>query len=96
MFELQKFPDGAKRLKSSMTIIWKEILKNMNYKEKDTKSILAYLETVGGESSVDEIIKQSGAEKLRVYPILFELEQRGVVRRTKTTMWGAIDRVKLI
>ena len=69
---------------------------NMNYKEKDTKAILAYLESVGNEASVDDIVKNSGAEKMRVYPILFELEQRGVVRRTKTTMWGAIDRVKLV
>ena len=69
---------------------------SMNYKEKDIKAILDYLESVGGEASVNDIIANSGAEKLRVYPILFVLEQRGVVRRAKTTMWGAIDSVRLV
>ena len=48
------------------------IMKEIDYKEIDRKSILEYIEKQGGQCPVQDIIKDSGAEKLRVYPILFE------------------------
>ncbi|MGM9703878.1 MAG: helix-turn-helix domain-containing protein [Prevotella sp.] len=69
---------------------------SISNKERDIKAILTYLESVGKEANVDDIVKNSGAEKSKVYTILSELEHRGVIRRTKTTMWGTINGVKLI
>lgn len=68
----------------------------MNYKERDRKLIMEYMATRGGEVSVEDIIRESGAEKLRVYPILFEEEQAGHVKVTDREWMGAAERVKLI
>ena len=50
-----------------------------NYKQQDFNKILSYLKE-NSISSVDAIIQESGAEPLRVYPILFELIQEKVIR----------------
>jgi len=47
------------------------------------------------EVMVNDIIDNSGAEKLRVYPILFEEEQRGRIHVVKTVDMGAPDIVTL-
>ena len=49
----------------------------MNYKIIDTQKIIDYIASFYGAVSVDDIIQNSGADKLRVYPALFELEQNG-------------------
>lgn len=49
----------------------------MNYKEIDTQRIIDYIESSADGVLVDDIIIYSGADKLRVYPALFELEQSG-------------------
>ena len=48
-----------------------------DYKHRDTLLILRYLRQHPAGISVDDIILHSGADKLRVYPALFELEQDG-------------------
>ena len=53
------------------------MLIDMNYKEIDTQRIIDYIGTFANGVSVDDIILHSGADKLRVYPALFELEQSG-------------------
>ena len=67
----------------------------MDYKQQSTHLILHYLKTVGGTTSVRDIIAHSGAERLRVYPILFELEQEGRVEVTKREELGAPKMVRL-
>ena len=47
----------------------------MNYKELDTQRIKDYIRSYPDGVEVEDIIAHSGAEKLRVYPALFELEQ---------------------
>ena len=46
----------------------------MNYKELDTQKIKDYILSHPDGVEVEDIIAHSGAEKLRVYPALFELE----------------------
>ncbi|MGN0258645.1 MAG: hypothetical protein ACI4CA_09790 [Bacteroides sp.] len=67
-----------------------------NYKEIDRKRIMDFIAAQGGEVDVKCIIKESGAEKLRVYPILFEEEQEGHLVVTVRERLGAAERVKLV
>lgn len=66
----------------------------VNYKERDRKLIMDYMAARGGEVDVERIINESGAEKLRVYPILFEEEQAGNIVVTERCKLGAASRVK--
>ena len=50
---------------------------DVNYKIIDTQRIIDYITSFPKGVFVEEIIQNSGAEKLRVYPALFELEQSG-------------------
>lgn len=47
---------------------------DVNYKIIDTQRIIDYITSFPKGVFVEEIIQNSGAEKLRVYPALFELE----------------------
>lgn len=49
----------------------------LNYKVIDTQKIASYINSSAADISVEDIIQNSGADKLRVYPALFELEQSG-------------------
>ena len=66
----------------------------MNYKQLDRERILSYLKA-NPISTVDAIIEHSGAEKLRIYPILFELNQENIIRAVEETEWGAPVKVVL-
>ena len=57
------------------------------YKELDCHKILSYLEE-HPVCTVDSIMKESGTEPLRVYPLLFELAQEKKIRITEETGWG--------
>lgn len=65
-----------------------------NYKEQDRKLILEFLKGKA-EVHVSDLMAYSGAEKLRVYPILFEEEQAGYVKVLKRCGLGAPDIVAL-
>ena len=65
-----------------------------NYKKQDREQILAYLKA-HPISSVEVIMEESGAEPVRVYPILFELNQEKKIRVLEETGWGAPLRVEL-
>lgn len=67
----------------------------MNYKQQDREHILSYLKT-HPVSTVDAIIQESGAERLRVYPILFELSQEKKIRVVEESEWGAPVKVELM
>ena len=61
---------------------------NMDYKQQDTLRILDYLRRYPNGVSVDDIIRHSGADRLRVYPALFELEQDGQLEVLEREMLG--------
>lgn len=68
-----------------------------NYKEEDTAKIAAYLRSHSdGAVFVDDIIAHSGAERLRVYPILFEMEQDGIIEVTERELLGAPRKVRIL
>ena len=65
-----------------------------NYKKQDRDQILAYLKA-HPISSVEAIMEESGAEPVRVYPILFELNQEKKISVLEETGWGAPLRIEL-
>ena len=65
-----------------------------NYKKQDREYILTYLKA-HPICSVEAIMEESGAEPVRVYPILFELNQEKKIRVLEETGWGAPLRVEL-
>lgn len=66
-----------------------------NYKKRDTLAILAYLR--GKEKvEVKSIMERSGAESLRVYPILMELSLSRRLRIDEENDFGAPVVVTLI
>ena len=62
---------------------------DMNYKTLDTQRITDYLSVSSHEVTVEDIILHSGADKLRVYPALFELEQSGWLEVVEREELGA-------
>lgn len=62
---------------------------DINYKIIDTQRIIDYIAAFPKGVSVEEIIQNSGAEKLRVYPALFELEQSGFLEVLEREELGA-------
>lgn len=66
----------------------------MNYKELDTQRIKDYIQSHADGVEVEDIIAHSGAEKLRVYPALFELEQEGWLAVTEREELGSPKRVR--
>lgn len=68
---------------------------DMNLKEKDTAAIVNYLQEKK-VASVDDIKKESGADPMRVFPILFELEHGHVIEVVQRESLGAAQMVKLL
>ena len=66
----------------------------MNYKRLDSQKIKKYIQQFPDGVEVEDIIAHSGAEKLRVYPALFELEQEGWLTVTEREELGSPKRVK--
>ena len=62
---------------------------NVNYKIIDTQKIVDYIISFPNGISVVNIILYSGADKLRVYLALFELEQSGWLEVLKREELGA-------
>ena len=62
---------------------------DVNYKIIDTQRIIDYITCFHKGVFVEEIIQNSGAEKLRVYPALFELEQSGFLEVLEREELGA-------
>ena len=67
----------------------------IDYKHLDTQRILRYLQQHPEGTSVENIILHSSADKLRVYPALFELEQAGRLEVQEREELGAASRVRL-
>ena len=67
----------------------------MNYKSLDIQKIRCAIRSCPEGLAVTELIGRSGADPLRVYPILFELEQSGWLEVTERSEWGAPRWVRL-
>lgn len=67
----------------------------INYKELDRQAILNYL-AGKGEVFVGKVLDESGANRLRVYVLIFELRDAGKVEITESNEWGSPLTVKLI
>ena len=65
-----------------------------NYKQLDRDRVLLYLKE-HRVSTVDAIVEQSGAEPLRIYPLLFELAQEKLIHIVEENAWGAPLKVVL-
>lgn len=66
-----------------------------NYKKQDMEAIIAYMK--GKEVvEVEDIIENAGAEPLRVFPILFELEQAGKIEVLENESLGSSKVVRLV
>ena len=65
-----------------------------NYKDQDRKKILDFMKGKA-EVYVDDIEKRSGAEKLRIYPILFEGEMSGYIKVITRSGLGSPEIVTL-
>lgn len=61
----------------------------LNYKELDTRKIIDYINSFSESVAVEDILRHSGADKLRVYPALFELEQAGFLEVVEREELGA-------
>ena len=70
-------------------------MEEINYKELDRKAILSYLGSHDGEVEVGKILAESGANRLRVYNLLWELEHDGTIEVTHQSELGTPEMVKL-
>lgn len=61
----------------------------MNYKIIDNQKIIDYINSFADAISVKDVLQNSGADKLRVYPALFELEQSGFLEVVEREELGA-------
>ena len=67
-----------------------------SYKQQDRERILSFISNQGGSALVEAIIERSGAEPLRVYPLLFELRQEGLLAYEEEEEYGSPKRVRLV
>ena len=67
-----------------------------DYKQRDAQRILCYLRQHPVGISVGNIILHSGADKLRVYPALFELKQEERLEVLEREEQGAARIVRLV
>jgi len=65
------------------------MIMNIDYKALDTQKVVDYILSFSEEVLVVNIIQNSGADKLRVYPALFELEQNGFLEVVEREEFGA-------
>lgn len=68
-----------------------------DYKSEDREKILRYIAARAGQDvSVDDIVCEAGADRLRVHPLLFELEREGYIAVVARRALGAPAVVRLV
>ena len=67
-----------------------------SYKQQDRERILSFISNQGGSALVEAIMERSGAEPMRVYPLLFELRQEGLLAYEEEEEYGSPKRVRLM
>lgn len=70
-------------------------MEEKDYKALDRKAILDYLTAADSEVEVPKLIAESGANKLRVYTLIYELWREGVINITQETELGTPEKVAL-
>lgn len=65
------------------------MVRYIDYKIIDTQKVINYISIFSDNISVDSILQNSGADKLRIYPALFELEQSGFLEVIEREGLGA-------
>ena len=65
-------------------------------KRQDRERILSFISNQGGSALVEEVMERSGAEPMRVYPLLFELRQEGLLAYEEEEEYGSPKRVRLV
>lgn len=63
----------------------------IDYKHRGTLLTLPYLQQHKDGTSIDAILQHSGADRLRVYPALFELKQDGRLEVQEREVLGQQD-----
>ena len=71
-------------------------MESVNYKELDRKRLIAYLADNEGVVDVKDLLENSGADQLRVFPLLFELSREGVIEVLEEDKLGAPEKVRLL
>lgn len=66
-----------------------------DFKEIDRRKIVDFL-TGKNAVAIDDIIAQSGASRLRIYPVLFELQQAGILKVLQNSDLGTPQMVALV
>ena len=66
----------------------------LNYKDRDKRLITGYMTRVGDSVEVTDILEKSGAERMRVYPIIQEMILEGQIEVIETEELGAPKAVK--
>lgn len=67
---------------------------DIDYKQQDRQALTNYLKQQNGEFDVAHALTDSGVNKLRFWPLLFELEQEGIVEVTKRTELGTPEKLR--
>lgn len=67
----------------------------MDYAEKDINLILSRLSSNGGSADVAELFEIDGIEKLRIYPLIYRLREKGSLEIVEFDEMGAPVKVRL-
>ena len=67
-----------------------------DFKKQDIKAIIDYFGKAGGVAYVDDIMENSGANRLRVYPILMEFYLEERLEVLEQTELGGFVKVRLM
>lgn len=67
----------------------------MDYAEKDINLILSRLSSNGGSADVSDFFEIDGIEKLRIYPLIYRLVEKGSVEIVEFDELGAPVKVRL-
>lgn len=71
-------------------------MEEVDYKKQDEYAIMSFIQKSGGNVEVTDIIFKSGANKLRVYTILYEMAMRGIILVTRQSELGTPEAVEFI
>lgn len=82
-------------LQPNSTDFFSDDYKEVDYNHEDYESIKNYMQSQGGECSVKNIKKCSGAHPLRIYPVLFRMEKENELEVIEQTLFGAPLQVRL-
>ena len=60
-----------------------------DYKARETYNVLDYLLRKGRAASIEEILANVDVDRLRIYPIIIDLQQMGSLRVVREAYFGS-------